>query len=53
MAVVRRVVFVRGVSYPSDLAEGQWELLGPVFNALGNGGRGAAVRGRAAEFSVW
>jgi putative transposase len=30
---------VRGRSYPSDLADDQWELLAPVFNAPGKRGR--------------
>jgi putative transposase len=34
-----RDVTVRGVSYPSDLTDDQWELLEPVFNAPGKRGR--------------
>ena len=30
---------MRAVSYPSDLTDDQWELLEPVFNALGKRGR--------------
>ena len=30
---------VRGMSYPSDLTDDQWELLEPVFNAPGKRGR--------------
>ncbi len=33
------VVTVRGVSYPSDLTDGQWALLEPVFNVPGKRGR--------------
>src|SRR4051812_42542270 len=32
-------VIVRGMSYPSDLTDDQWELLEPVFNAPGKRGR--------------
>lgn len=30
---------MRGMSYPSDLTDEQWELLKPVFNAPGERGR--------------
>jgi transposase len=33
------VVTVRGMSYPSDLTDGQWALLEPVFNVPGKRGR--------------
>ena len=36
---MEREVTVRGVSYPSDLTDAQWELLEPVFNAPGKRGR--------------
>jgi transposase len=39
IAVVRRVVTVRGVSYPSGLTDEQWELLESVCNAPGKRGR--------------
>ena len=37
--MVRRVVTVRGMSYPSDLTDEQWALLEQVFNAPGKRGR--------------
>ncbi|GEP32566.1 transposase [Nocardioides szechwanensis] len=33
------MVTVRGVTYPSDLTDDQWDLLGPVFSAPGKRGR--------------
>ena len=39
IAVAKRIVTVRGMSYPSDLTDGQWDLLEPVFNAPGKRGR--------------
>jgi transposase len=33
------VVTVRGMPYPSDLTDEQWNLLEPVFNAPGKRGR--------------
>ena len=30
---------MRGMSYPSDLTDDQWELLEQVFNAAGKRGR--------------
>jgi hypothetical protein len=39
IAQIERVVTVRGMSYPSDLTDDQWELLEPVFNAPGKRGR--------------
>ena len=34
-----RIVTVRGMSYPSDLTDEQWDLLEPVFNTPGKRGR--------------
>ena len=39
IARIERDVTVRGMSYPSDLTDDQWELLEPVFNAPGKRGR--------------
>ncbi len=39
IAVVGSVGTVRGMSYPSDLTDAQWELLEPVFNTPGKRGR--------------
>ena len=36
---MERVVTVRGMFYPSDLTDDQWDLLEPVFNAPGKRGR--------------
>lgn len=42
-----RVVTVRGMSYPSDLTDDQWDLLEPVSNAAGKRGRKPAEDLRA------
>ena len=38
IAPTERVVTVRGMSYPSDLTDDQWDVLEPVFNAPGKRG---------------
>ena len=39
IAGTSRVVTVRGMPYPSDLTDEQWDLLKPVFNVPGKRGR--------------
>ena len=38
IVVTAFVVTVRGMSYPSDLTDDQWDLLEPVFNTPGKRG---------------
>jgi hypothetical protein len=39
IARAETVVTVRGMSYPSDLTDDEWDPLEPVFNAPGKRGR--------------